>query len=207
MNKIEPDIYVYKMVADNGGAPCVIGNLLSLAICKPKIRRTAGKGAFVFGFGGKKYQERLTYIARVTDKMEGQDYYRSRKHAKRPDCIYRAKHGRAVRKTSAKYHADSDQRKKDVGIRFENAFVLLSDDFRYLGIKGTDDYKQRYRKLRFLIENLKRGHRRYHSVELRNELLALKAAIWEKYHRMKVGVPTESDFTQTCNRECPSATC
>lgn len=38
MSNPEPDIYVYKMVADNGGAPCVTGNLLSLAICKPKIK-------------------------------------------------------------------------------------------------------------------------------------------------------------------------
>ena len=67
----EPDIYVYKIVADNGGAPCVRNNLLSLAICKPKIRRTAGKGSFIFGFGGKEYKERLIYIARVTAKLEG----------------------------------------------------------------------------------------------------------------------------------------
>ena len=33
---------------------------------------------------------------------------------------------------------DSDQRKKDVGFHFEKAFVLLSNDFRYFGRKGTD---------------------------------------------------------------------
>jgi hypothetical protein len=72
MNKSEPDIYVYKMVADNGGAPCVFRNLLSLAICKPKIRKSAKKGALIFGFGGKDYQERLIYIAHVTSKLGGQ---------------------------------------------------------------------------------------------------------------------------------------
>ena len=44
----EPNIYVYKIVADIGGAPCVKNNLLSLAICKPKIRKTAGKGSIRF---------------------------------------------------------------------------------------------------------------------------------------------------------------
>jgi hypothetical protein len=207
MSDMEPDIYVYKMTTDNGGAPCVTGNLLSLAICKPKIRKTAGNGSFVFGFGGKDYQERLIYVACVTTKLEGGDYYRRPEYARRPDCIYRAEEGKAVRKARPRYHAESDQRRKDVGFHFENAFVLLSDDFRYLGKKGTDDYKQRYATLRHLVENLKQGHRRSHSVALRNELLALKAEIWSKYHRMKIGTPTDDDFTRRCNTESPSVRC
>ncbi|HTV40477.1 MAG TPA: hypothetical protein VMF08_07880 [Candidatus Sulfotelmatobacter sp.] len=199
------EIYVYKITTDNGGAPCVRSGLLSLAICKPKIRKTAGKGSFVFGFGGKRYQERLIYIARVTGKKSGQDYYREREFVRRGDCIYRVDEGRAVRKTSAKYHTESDHRKKDVGFHFENAFVLLSNDFRYLGRKGTDDYKRRFNKLRHLIENLKQGHRRYHSAGLRNELLALKKEIWNKYHRKKIGIPMDKDRTRICNAECPSA--
>jgi len=208
MTDNEPDIYVYKMVADNGGAPCTSGNLLSLAICKPKIRKTAGKGSLVFGFGGKGYEERLIYIARVTAKLEGDAYYREREYARRPDCIYRVKNYRPVRKVSAKYHFGSDQRKTDVGFHFNNAFVLLSHDFRYLGQKGTDDFKKRYPNLRKRIENLKQGHRRYHSAKLRKELLALKAEIWRKYRRMKVvGIPTEKDRSRPCNAESPSASC
>jgi hypothetical protein len=49
------NIYVYKMVADNGGAPCVSNGLLSLAICKPMIRKMAESGSLIFGFGGKNY--------------------------------------------------------------------------------------------------------------------------------------------------------
>ena len=55
MSNREPDIYIYKMVADNGGAPCVAAGLLSLAICKPMIRKSAAKGSLIFGFGGKAY--------------------------------------------------------------------------------------------------------------------------------------------------------
>lgn len=207
MSSSEPDIYIYKMIADNGGAPCVMGSLLSLAICKPKIRRTAGKGSLVFGFGGKGYEERLIYIARVTAKLEGGAYYREREYARRPDCIYRVENGQPVRNASARYHFDSDQRKKDVGFHFENAFVLLSYDFRYLGKKGTDDFKNHYPKLRRLIENLKQGHRRFHSAELRDELLALKDEIWMKYRRMTVGIPSDDDRSRSCNGHSPSASC
>jgi hypothetical protein len=203
----DPDIYIYKIVVDNGGAPCVRNNLLSLAICKPKIRKTAEMGSVIFGFGGKEYEERLIYIARVTGKLEGDAYYRRRRYARRPDCIYRVENGRPVLKRSGKYHFNSDHRKKDVGFHFERAFVLLSDDFRYLGQKGTEDYKKRYAKIKRLIEDLTRGHRRHHSAKLHKELLALKAEIWRKYRRKKVGPPTETDRTRPCNLETPSTSC
>ncbi len=207
MRTPEPDLYVYKIVVDSGGAPCVRNNLLSLALCKPKIRKTAGKGSFVFGFGGKDYEERLIYIARVTDKLEGTAYYRQGKYARRPDCIYRVENGRPVRKASAEYHRDSDHRKKYVGLHFQRAYVLLSKDFRYLGRKGTDDYKKSYPQIARLIEDLTRGHRRHHSVKLRKELMALKAEIWRKYRRKKVGLPTENDRHRPCNEDTPSTRC
>lgn len=47
-----PRIYFYKLVADNGGAPCVENGLLSLAICKPMIRKTAKEGDLILGFAG-----------------------------------------------------------------------------------------------------------------------------------------------------------
>jgi hypothetical protein len=207
MSASESDIYVYKIVVDNGGAPCVRNNLLSLALCKPKIRKTAEKGSVIFGFGGKEYEERLIYIARVTHKLEGTAYYRQRKYARRPDCIYRAENRRPVLKTTAEYHRNSDHRKKDVGLRFEKGFVLLSKDFRYLGGKGTEDYKKKYPKITRLIEDLTRGHRRHHSAKLRKELMALKAEIWRKYRRKKVGSPTEQDRSRPCNQESPTTRC
>jgi hypothetical protein len=207
MTKAKPNIFIYKMVADNGGAPCVFRNLLSLAICKPKIRKSAKKGALIFGFGGKDYEERLIYIASVTDKLQGRDYYQRRGYAGRPDCIYRADGNSAVRKASARYHVKSDERKKDVGLHFENAFVLLSEDFRYLGKLGTTEYKRQYPKLRKLIEKLKRGHRRYYSTTLHTELLALKAEIWRSYRRKRVGTPSDDNCRRLCNTESASASC
>jgi len=70
MARSQQSLYVYKVVADTGGAPCVWERVLSLALCKPKIRRAAREGDMVFGFGGKDYGERLIYIAEVTGKRE-----------------------------------------------------------------------------------------------------------------------------------------
>src|SRR6266850_6549481 len=148
---MKPEIYVYKMVTDNGGAPCVWRGLLSLAICKPKIRSGAKKWDLVFGFGGKRCGEKLIYIAKVTDKPETGQYYERREYSRRPDCIYRNVRGRAERKGSARYHNVSDQRKRDVGIRFEKADVLLSRSFRYFGNNGDNGYKRDYPAIRHLI--------------------------------------------------------
>ena len=36
-----PKLYIYKMTTDNGGAPCVRDEKLSLAICMPIVRISA----------------------------------------------------------------------------------------------------------------------------------------------------------------------
>jgi len=201
------DIYVYKMVTDNGGAPCVWHRLLSLAICKPKIRRSAKRYDLIFGFGGKRYNEKLIYVAEVTDKRVAGDYYREPKFSRRPDCIYRSVGGRAVLKSRARYHNNSDQRKRDVGARFKKADVLLSRKFRYFGKAGTTDYKRDYPAIKKLIEALKRGHRVNHSPTLRREFLRLRKDFWGRHRRMKLGLPTDSDKTRLCNTDSPSARC
>lgn len=119
-------IYVCKIVADNGGAPCVWEGLLSLALCKPQIRKSAKEKDVVFGFGGKDYGERLIYVAEITRKPKVGEYYRQKKFADRPDCIYSEDAvGIPQRKSTAKYHKDTDERKRDIGMKFESAYVLL----------------------------------------------------------------------------------
>jgi Nucleotide modification associated domain 2 len=202
--KEQGDIYIYKMVTDNGGAPCVYRNRLSLAICKPKIRSTAGKGAWIFGFGSQHYGERLIYVARVTKPLDVGEYYTKPEYASRPDCIYREANDRPERKSRARYHHETDEREHDVGMKFEKSFVILSDDFRYLGRKGTDEYKRKFPAIRKCIEGLKRGHRRYHSDVLREELLQLRRSVWRRYRRMRVGFPIDQDTTRRCNSDCGS---
>ena len=62
------DIFMYKLTTDNGGAPCVENELLSLCICKPKIRMSAKVGDWIIGMGGKSVNDlrnRLIYLAKV----------------------------------------------------------------------------------------------------------------------------------------------
>lgn len=151
-----PQLYVYKLVADNGGAPCVWQGLLSLALCKPQIRKSAKEKDVIFGFGGKDYCERLIYVAEITRKPNVGEYYRQKEFAARPDCIYfEDTEGIPQRKSTAKYHNRTDERRRDVGMKFEKAYVLLSKNFKYFGINGDDRHKQDFPSVRSLIEGLK----------------------------------------------------
>lgn len=205
--KTSKKIYVYKLTVDNGGAPCIHGGLLSLAICKPKIRSVANEGDLILGFGAKRYGERLLYVAEVTEKPKTGEYYRSKKYRQRHDCIYRDAHGNAQRKEDAKYHHKSDERRKDVGMHFEIAHVLLSRDFRYFGKEGKDEYMRNFPLLAKLVKKLKRGHRVNYSKPVSCALLELKNQVWRKYRRMKIGSPTDDDRTRVCNSDSPSAQC
>ena len=149
----------------------------------------------------------VSYTHLVTDQLAGEDYYRLRQFSRRPDCIYKNVNGKAELKKSAKFHTNSDHRKRDVGLKFENAFVLLSRDFRYFGKRGATDYKNNCPNLKKLIEGLKQGHRNHLNPELRNELLGLKDKMWKKNKRMKIGIPTDVNLKLSCNADCPSASC
>lgn len=94
-------------------------------------------------------------------------------------------------------------------MHFEKADVLLSREFRYLGDQGTADYKAdgAFNEVKALIEGLKRGHRKNHSVTVREQLLKLRKLIWQQYRRAKAGSPTDSGFEKICNTDSPSASC
>lgn len=71
--------YIYKMECDDGGAPCVSDGLLSLAICKPKIRSSAQVGDVIFGFAANSLRGRvpdngLIYVAKISEKVCGERY-------------------------------------------------------------------------------------------------------------------------------------
>ncbi len=52
-----PKFYFYKMTVDDGGAPCVQDGLLTLAICKPTVRRVAPEGSVIIAFAGGAWNE------------------------------------------------------------------------------------------------------------------------------------------------------
>lgn len=195
-------IFFYKMTTDNGGAPTVSGTLLSLAICKPMIRSSARKGSIIFGFGARStIGERLIYIAEVTDKLFSGNYYKKDEYKNRKDCIYYWQKERLIWKPDSLYHSDGSEILRDVGMPpHDKAKVLLSINFRYLGNKGTEDYKDKYPAIAGAVFKLGQGHRVNHSKMLYSELLKLKREIWEQYPDEKViGAPIDSDTSKICS--------
>jgi len=199
-------IYFYKLTADNGGAPCVQDGLLSLAICKPMIRETAQRGDVIFGFAANSLdpKNRLIYIARISENIGDGAYYKERKFDHRGDCIYQWRHGRFERRKDAKYHADKRHLAHDLGnpSDYERAHVLLSDDFRYFGRAGTDEYKCRYPAIRRAVEHLGQGQRVNHPQELRDQLCALEKKVWDGWRRKILGKPSSDPPSDTLHDVC-----
>lgn len=184
------------MTTDNGGAPCVYNSILTLAICKPKIRSTAQKDNWIIGFGGKNLKERLIYVAQVAEKLPNGKYYKTEEYSKRPDCIYRwdSENQKYDWVTDKKYHANGSQIKDDIDNG--KALVLLSEEYTYLGNLGTSEYKEKYPEIRKKVEALKQGHRVNHSEVLFNEL---KCLIKESIPLKIEGKPSDTDCSKICN--------
>lgn len=92
-------LYCYKMRHDTGFAPNIDYDLLTLATCKPKIRKNAEIGFWISGWTSNivydknntmcKFTDatqKLIYLARVTNKIRIEDYWKLYKN-KRPQKI------------------------------------------------------------------------------------------------------------------------
>jgi Nucleotide modification associated domain 2 len=195
------------MKTDNGGAPCVYRDLLTLAICKPRIRKSAGVGDFVVGIGGATLGDRLIYVARVTGKLINGLYYRATCFADRPDCIYEDLGGTAKLRAGARFHATGKSRlQKDVGTKFQNAHVLLSDDFRYFGFGGGTGYRS-YPALNGMLTKLAQGHRRFHDPAVYRDLDKLRKQLWKDFPPGEHGEPSHRNTNQPLNADTPSGQC
>lgn len=198
-----PNIYFYKLTADNGGAPCVQDGLLSLAICKPMIRSGAKPEDLIFGFAANSLHRdnRLIYIARITNKVCNGGYYREKPFANRSDRIYEWRQSRIAWRRGAFHHGPRDL-VHDLGKPpgYKKANVLLSTDFRYFGKNGTAEYKSRFHLVRKAVEQLGRGHRVTHDEPLRKQLKALMHRIWRSIPKRVVGEPTSAPRCGICHR-------
>lgn len=102
-------------------------------------------------------------------------YYSSQEFHNRGDCIYRRqRNGVFVRRGDALFHTAYDHRATDLGPppRYPKAVTLVSDDFRYFGVAGTEYWKAISPKLRLVVEHLGQGHRVNHDDVVTRELLA-----------------------------------
>ena len=189
--------YLYKLTSDRGGAPCApppragAGPLLSLAICKPAIRRTARPGDLIFGLTSRVLEQRdgypplsILYAAVVGEVLDATAYYAPRSPFRtRPDCIYRydANSGTLTHTGETGLHADPRHRRRDLGREgiFENGRVLLCREFTYLG-RAAFAVDARFPRVRELASSLGQGHRVLHAgkdATLDAEVSALRRAI------------------------------
>ena len=184
------------MTTDNGGAPCSYRSVLTLAICKPKIRSTAEENDWIVGFGGKDLNERLIYVAQVNQKLKDGEYYKNDKYFKRPDCIYRWDPGgqKYYWLNGKKYHPSGANLNHDLDNG--KALVLLSQYYSYFGNLGTSQYKAKYPEIKKHIETLKQGHRINHSETLFDQLCML---IEESIASEKNGKPSNLDSGGKCD--------
>jgi Nucleotide modification associated domain 2 len=202
-------IYFYKMTTDDGGAPHVLDDVLSLAICKPMIRRTAQPGDLILGFAANVMDpnNRLIYVARVAEKLRGDDYYTA-KYSMRGDCIYARRGEEFVRRDNALYHHEPSDLPHDLGEgpTYSNANVLLSDDFRYFGANGNDDYKSRYPMIGEAVKKLGRGHRVEHPTGLREKLWQFAEEVL-KTTQNEPGKPMSAPGCGVCRRDEDDEVC
>lgn len=191
--------WVYKLTYDCGTAPHVSDGLLSLAICKPKIRERAVVGDVLFGFSGRSRKvnrgERLIYVAEVTEKLAVPgEYYDRPGFRNRWDCIYERNGERLVWRAGSLTHEGEENRPRDLGPapRYPRAVVLLSDKFRYLGADGTMDYAARWPDLGTFVHELGIGQREVEpESSVGRKLTELRRQLWRTRAAIEVSTPTE----------------
>lgn len=114
-------IYRYILTHDHGVAPCPAGGRITLATCKPVIRRTASPGDWVLGFRpGSLERGLLLWAGRVERVMEHGDY--EREYRGRPDAVYREVEGGGFERLLPDYHPSQKELNRDT-----SAPVLLFD--------------------------------------------------------------------------------
>ena|SRR6266853_6418436 len=186
-------IYFYKLTVDDGGAPCAERGLLSLAICKPMIRRTAQTGDLIFGFAANSLHEdnRLIYVAEISERVEDGRYYESARFKGRSDRIYErvgaAFHIRIPPQFHTEKHLVHDLGKAPA---YDRATVLISTEFRYFGGSFPEDYKAAFPAISRAVGSLGQGHRVNIAPTLEGELLKYRETLWQRYRgQLIVGKP------------------
>lgn len=104
-----PKIFRYILKYDGGMAPCIDRGLVTLATCKPQIRRWTHKDDWVIGFRPLPDSRGLVvWAGRVADSKPVGAY--QRQYPKRRDAIYREKENGAFERLCPEYHeADFDK--------------------------------------------------------------------------------------------------
>lgn len=129
-----PLVFRYVVRWDAGTAPRPFDGLLSLAICKPRIRTAAKPGDWVIGFRSRSPGE-VIYAMQVTERLSLDEYWLDRRFRNRrpgksafPDNIYRPdRFGGLVQEPNHVHDAHATAQD------FSGLHVLLSERFWYFG--------------------------------------------------------------------------
>lgn len=146
------DLYRYIVRHDAGTAPNPFSGWCTLAICKPRIRKSARPGDWVIGFrsrtlaGIKTDYGHVLYAMRVTERLSFEEYWldsrfisrRPSRHNATPDNIYRpVSDDEGVTRLEwvpNHIHGTEASRKDTSG-----QHVLVSDRFWYFGERSCED--------------------------------------------------------------------
>ncbi len=126
--------YRYILATDNGMAPCIDNGLITLATCKPQIRRTAKAGDWVAGFYPSPHPRGLvSYVGRVNEVINIGAYEEN--YRGRSDAVYREKRDGTFIRLRPDYHPEPKQFFKD-----QSGPVLIFDKKAtwYFGDKPKD---------------------------------------------------------------------
>ena len=139
--------FSYVVKRDYGFAPNPFYGVLTLATCKPLIRKCADVGDFIIGNSDKSHGNKLIYMAKVSKVMTFDQYWNDENFAnKKPvmngslkklygDNIYhRGADGRWIQEDS--HHANNDGSVNENNLRKDTNTtdrVLVCNEFFYLG--------------------------------------------------------------------------
>lgn len=140
-------VFSYVVAHDTGFAPNPFHGLLTLACCKPLIRRTAKDGDIIVGLTSR--SERIVYAVRVAEVLSFEEYWADPRYvSRRPvpgaarivdragDNIYEPVPGGFRQLPSFHSHPDGsenpDRKRKDLG----GEHALVGETYTYWGGQG-----------------------------------------------------------------------
>ncbi len=147
-------LFSYKIKHDTGFAPNPFGATLTLATCKPGMRKSKREGDWIAGFtskalnGDAKGSERLIYLMKVDKKLLFRDYFADERfkdkipnmnakgaQAKAGDNIYKPRSDQmnAIGPVDFEQIENPNHKQHDVSRDLSGKFVLVADEFYYFG--------------------------------------------------------------------------
>lgn len=83
VSEIMAKAFSYIVARDYGFAPNPFYGVLTLATCKPIIRKTAGVGDFIIGCSNKSMGNKLIYMAKVSEILTFDNYWNDPRYSKK----------------------------------------------------------------------------------------------------------------------------